>query len=154
TRTQTLQFEEQNRRIAGLNAQVETLLARERDLREMLLEAHDQLLKRDEEIALTLSSTQAQQPRTNNSAPLAGAAAGGKYLRYQQMVAQIRELVRSRIPDGGGVLVISKGDEELVRLDPCKGSHFPQREDGRYSGYYPADGAAALEHLKDLRRTG
>jgi 2-polyprenyl-3-methyl-5-hydroxy-6-metoxy-1,4-benzoquinol methylase/glycosyltransferase involved in cell wall biosynthesis len=152
----TPQADEQTRVITGLKVQVETLLMREKDLRDMLLEAHDQLLKRDEEISLTVASalSQTQPPPLQAGAPAAPAQAGGKYLAYQQVIHKIRELVRSRIPGGGNVLVVSKGDDDLLRLDPCQAAHFPQREDGRYAGYYPANGAAAVEHLQELQHRG
>jgi 2-polyprenyl-3-methyl-5-hydroxy-6-metoxy-1,4-benzoquinol methylase/glycosyltransferase involved in cell wall biosynthesis len=154
------QIEEQNLRIKGLKAQVETLFAREKDLRDMLLEAHDELLRRDEDIILTLGSSLAQPSAPsptgsgNSGAPQPGAAAGGKYLQYQQMVHTIRDVVRTRLPEGSKVLVISKGDDDLLQLEPCHGLHFPQRDDGRYAGYYPVNGAAALDHLNELRNKG
>jgi 2-polyprenyl-3-methyl-5-hydroxy-6-metoxy-1,4-benzoquinol methylase/glycosyltransferase involved in cell wall biosynthesis len=146
------------RKIAGLNTQVETLLTREKDLRDMLLEAHDQLLKRDEEIALTLASAlppvPAAPPTSVPPPPQPAPGAGGKYLQYQQLIQKIRELVRGRVAEGGSVLVVSKGDDDLLQLDPCRGSHFPQREDGRYAGYYPSDGEAAVDHLRELKKQG
>jgi glycosyltransferase involved in cell wall biosynthesis len=183
---QERESEAQVRRIAGLEAQIETLLAREKDLRDMLLEAHDQLLRRDEEIAMHLASAltktpvaaqapvappnrpgqqkgsrvvqtqpaQGQQPAPPPSAPAPQPAPtpGGKFLQYQGLIGKIRESVRQRIPEGGHVLVVSKGDDDLLRLEPCRGSHFPQREDGIYAGYYPADSNAAITHLKDLQK--
>jgi len=146
-RQRDLQIEEKNRQIAGLKVQAETLLAREKDLRDMLLEAHDQLLRRDEEIALTLAAT-----LPPGKAP--GPAAGGKYLQYQQVVQRTRDLVRRSVPGGSNVLIVSKGDDDLLRIDPCRGSHFPQREDGRYVGHHPANGLVALEHLKELQSRG
>jgi hypothetical protein len=134
---------------------VETLLNREKDLRDMLLEAHDQLLKRDEQIALTLASTLPQMlDQSRAVAPRTASVAGGKYLQYQQLIHKIRELVRTRVPQGGNALVISKGDDDLLQIDPCRGSHFPQNEDGRYAGYYPADGPAVVRHLEHLHRRG
>jgi hypothetical protein len=73
---------------------------------------------------------------------------------YQQLVQNIRDLVRASVPEGGLVLVLSRGDGELLQLDPCQGSHFPQQEDGTYSGYHPLDGAAAVQDLQQvLKRT-
>jgi len=155
--SRNLLAEEQERRIIGLQAQIETLLAREKDLRDMLLEAHDQLLKRDEEIALTLASALPQgpaQPQKPAAGSQSSAAAGGKYLQYQQLVQKIREVVRTSVPAGSEVLVISKGDDDLLQIPPCKGAHFPQRKDGRYTGYYPADGETAVDHLRELRNRG
>ena len=67
--------------------------------------------------------------------------------QYDETVRRVREMVRESVPAGALVLVISKGDEELVRLDGCAGAHFPQLQGGVYAGHYPADGRAALSEL-------
>jgi SAM-dependent methyltransferase len=73
---------------------------------------------------------------------------------YKQFIERIREIVRSCLPEGGNVLVLSKGDDDLIQIDPCRGYHFPQSEDGTYAGYSPVDGVAAVEHLKEVRKRG
>ena len=50
--------------------------------------------------------------------------------------------------------MVSKGDENLLRLGSRSGWHFPRLNDGRYAGYYPADGADAIEQLEELRERG
>jgi len=70
------------------------------------------------------------------------------------MVDQIHERVRATIPARATVLVVSKGDEELLRLEGCQGWHFPQDATGAYAGYYPAGDAAAIAHLAELRERG
>ena len=55
---------------------------------------------------------------------------------------------------GARILVVSKGDEALLRFPAQRGDHFPQAEDGRYANGYPADGAAAVAHLEKLRSAG
>jgi hypothetical protein len=52
------------------------------------------------------------------------------------------------------VLVVSKGDEELLNLGGRRAWHFPRREDGAYTGHYPADSAEAIAHLESLRHMG
>ena len=42
------------------------------------------------------------------------------------------------IPRNATVLVVSRGDEELLRIGPRRALHFPQDEFGRYAGYPPA----------------
>jgi 2-polyprenyl-3-methyl-5-hydroxy-6-metoxy-1,4-benzoquinol methylase/glycosyltransferase involved in cell wall biosynthesis len=149
--------DELKKRNGELSAQLNTLVAREKDLREMLFEAHDQLMRRDEEIASTLATV---LPRSQSPAPqpaltaLAPQTVPGKFLAYQQLVQKVRELVRNAVSDGGSVLVISKGDEELLKLDPCKGQHFPQAANGTYAGHYPADGGIAIQQLEQLRSSG
>lgn len=77
-----------------------------------------------------------------------------RYQRYRQGVAPIREIVCRNLPPGGTVLVVSKGDDELLRFEDRNAWHFPRGEDGRYAGYYPADSMAAVEHLEALRGAG
>jgi hypothetical protein len=63
-------------------------------------------------------------------------------------------IVQRTVPSGATVLIVSKGDDDLLRLDGRRGWHFPQTEDGTYAGHHPADGGAAIEHLEALRAKG
>jgi hypothetical protein len=67
---------------------------------------------------------------------------------------RVRLLVRSHVPAGRPVAVISKGDERLLRLDGRPATHFPSTPTGEYAGYYPADSAAVIAHLAEIRRRG
>jgi hypothetical protein len=62
--------------------------------------------------------------------------------------------VRMVLPRDATVVVISKGDEQLVALDVYRAWHFPQTEDGVYAGYYPVDSTTAIDHLEALRAKG
>jgi hypothetical protein len=73
---------------------------------------------------------------------------------YQQLIHEIREVVRMSVPLGARVLVISKGDGQLLRLEGRQGWHFPQTEEGRYAGHHPANSAEAIAHLEALRVKG
>jgi hypothetical protein len=73
---------------------------------------------------------------------------------YQQLVERIRELVRYTVPASATTVVVSRGDEQLLQLDGRPAWHFPSLPDGRYSGEYPADSAAAISHLNDLCAKG
>ena len=73
---------------------------------------------------------------------------------YRRLRERIRETVAARLPAGATVIVVSKGDEELVRLDGRTGWHFPQTDDGRYANVYPATGAEAVALLEGLRARG
>lgn len=78
---------------------------------------------------------------------------GGK-LGYRFQVENVRKAIHRVVPPGSVVLVASRGDRELVRLDERTGWHFPRTEDGRYAGHHPADSEEAVEHLEDLRLAG
>jgi glycosyltransferase involved in cell wall biosynthesis len=74
--------------------------------------------------------------------------------RYLDRVDRVRAQVRATVPEGSRVLVVSRGDEALLRLGRREGGHFPQSPTGLYAGHYPADGAAAAAHLEELREAG
>ena len=73
---------------------------------------------------------------------------------YQRLRLRIQETVARRLPSGATVIVVSKGDEELLRLNGQRGWHFPQADDGQYANMYPADSAGAISHLEKLRAKG
>lgn len=77
-----------------------------------------------------------------------------KNLQYQQLIHRIRDVVRTALPPDATIIVVSKGDDELLKLDGRCAWHFPQTEDGIYAGYYPADSGAAIAHLEALRSKG
>ncbi len=52
------------------------------------------------------------------------------------------------------LLFVSKGDEELVRLDGYRAWHFPRDESGVYAGHHPASSAEAIAHLRRLYAKG
>lgn len=73
---------------------------------------------------------------------------------YHELVERVRRCVRRTIPANGTVLVVSKGDDQLLALNGCSAWHFPQAEDGRYAGHHPAGSDEAICHLEALRRQG
>ncbi len=73
---------------------------------------------------------------------------------YQRQVTKIREVVLEVVPAGSRVLVISKGDPELLDVAGRVVEHFPQDSDGSYIGHYPAESADAIGHLETLHGTG
>src|SRR5207249_1123656 len=70
------------------------------------------------------------------------------------LVLRLRTAVSSHTPPGCTILVVSKGDDELLHVRGRRGWHFPQTEAGGYAGAYPASGAAAVAHLEALRARG
>jgi hypothetical protein len=75
-------------------------------------------------------------------------------LEYKQLLQRVRDVVRSSVPPGATVLVVSKGDDDLLELGGRPGWHFPRHEDGKYAGHYPSDSATTIAHLEDLRAEG
>jgi hypothetical protein len=87
-------------------------------------------------------------PRHTGASPRMSKSGGAPVYR------RLRRLVETVVPAGASVLVVSRGDDELVRLRGRDGRHFPQLDDGTWAGHYPADGEAALDHLLTLAAAG
>ena len=69
----------------------------------------------------------------------------------------LRERVHAaaaQLPSAAKILVVSKGDDALVKFPSRHGAHFPQATDGSYANLYPADSAEAIAHLEKLRAAG
>jgi hypothetical protein len=73
---------------------------------------------------------------------------------YEELAPRIAAQVEQLTPVGAIVLVVSKGDESLVRFDGRSGWHFPRASTGQYAGHHPLDGDWAVDHLEALRAAG
>jgi ABC-type multidrug transport system fused ATPase/permease subunit/GT2 family glycosyltransferase len=73
---------------------------------------------------------------------------------FEALVQRVSATVKSHVPDGAKVLVVSRGADELIRFGDREGWHFPQLEDGTYAGQHPADDAEAIAELERLRERG
>lgn len=73
---------------------------------------------------------------------------------YLALVGRVRRAVRDRVPRGGRVLVVGRGDEELLRLFGRTAGQFPQDAAGDFAGEYPADGPAAVAAVERLVAAG
>jgi hypothetical protein len=71
-----------------------------------------------------------------------------------QSVLRFREAIAKTVPAGATVLVVSKGEEQLLNLEGRRGWHFPQTSEGGYAGHYPADRTEALAQLEALKAKG
>jgi GT2 family glycosyltransferase len=89
----------------------------------------------------------------DEAAPVTGIEPSSS-LGYGGLVERVRGEVEEHVPAGAKVLVVSRGDRELVRLDEREAAHFPQDESGEYAGYHPADSEAAILELERLRGQG
>jgi len=73
---------------------------------------------------------------------------------YGAFVAAFREQVERSVPEGATVLVVSRGDSELLRLGRREARHFPGGAGGRYLGHHPRDDAEAISMLAAARAEG
>jgi GT2 family glycosyltransferase len=115
---------------------------------ESLDELRERLVRQGQDTASTLYGLQSMQGGEAVAASTAEAAG------YRGVVLRLRQLVQRRLPADTTVIVVSKGDEELLKLYGRRAWHFPQEPDGGYAGYHPRSGAAAIIHLEALRALG
>ena len=76
------------------------------------------------------------------------------FVGYSRLLVEVHVAVRTTVPRGRTVLVVSRGDEQFVRLEGRRGWHFPRHEDGRWGGFHPASSQDAISHLESLRSQG
>jgi polysaccharide pyruvyl transferase WcaK-like protein len=77
-----------------------------------------------------------------------------KEIGRREMVEAVRRAVNAAVPEDASVLVVSRGDDDLLQLSVRQAGHFPQTDDGMYAGHYPATSEAAITHLEELRARG
>jgi hypothetical protein len=136
---------------AALRQLSKRLVDRDEQLRELLLDAHEQLLQRDEDLTVALAR-QLELASPAETGDASSHALG--YPRYRQVIARVRELVDEAVPSDAVVAVASKGDDDLLDLGGRVTWHLPQTEDGVYLGRHPADGREAVDQLEYLRDRG
>jgi GT2 family glycosyltransferase len=91
---------------------------------------------------------------TDGSAAPAGGFAASRRLGYRRLVERFRAAVGECVPSGATVLVVSRGDRDLVELEGREGGHFPQDANGEYLGHHPHDSGEAVARLEALREQG
>jgi hypothetical protein len=72
----------------------------------------------------------------------------------REVVEEVRAWVARALPAGAHVLVVSRGDEDIVAFPDHRGAHYPQAAGGAYAGHHPADSADAIAQLEALRAAG
>jgi len=144
---------------SGLRALEARLASRDRGFEQVLATfaaGQERLLRRIDDLQESLYALQArpasQDAALGAEAPDATTAEDRR--RYGELVGRIRGLVRDRLPADASVLVVSRGDEEILRLFGRRSGHFPQAPTGVYAGHHPADAAAAVAHLEELAAAG
>ena len=83
-----------------------------------------------------------------------GAYVPAKQLRYTELKSELRNIVSEHVPRDAGLVVVSKGDEDLLRIHSGPAWHFPLAANGKYAGHYPADSAEAICKLDEVRAQG
>jgi GT2 family glycosyltransferase len=73
---------------------------------------------------------------------------------YERMVERVRDTVERYLPPDATLLMVGKGDDDLLALGHRTAHQFPQDGDGEFAGYYPPDGQSAAIHLQELVAQG
>ena len=118
-------------------------------LGDLLAPSHASLLERDDQLQEALAALQeALGQRLDDAfAPHPGPA-------YRGLVRRVLTAVAQAVPTTATVLVVSRGDPDLLELGDRQARHFPGDDRGRWAGFHPADSAAALAHLREQQRAG
>src|SRR5207245_343820 len=103
---------DQAEQLEALTGNVKILSSREKELRSLLLDAHDQLIRRDDELQTFVYQFQnsvpgLQQNATSNASSESSVAKN--YISYQQLINRIREVVDANLPPDVTIIVVSKG---------------------------------------------
>jgi ubiquinone/menaquinone biosynthesis C-methylase UbiE len=72
----------------------------------------------------------------------------------RELVEHVRASAGTVLPEDARVLVVSRGDDDLLDLGGAHGSHFPQVDGGVYAGHHPGSGAEAVAQLEEVRARG
>ncbi len=73
---------------------------------------------------------------------------------YADLTRRIRSVVAQALPPSATVLVVSKGDDELLKFGGQPARHFPSAPDGTWAGHHPADSREAVALLEEMRQQG
>jgi hypothetical protein len=73
---------------------------------------------------------------------------------YHELVRRVSRIVSGLVEPDASVLVVSRGDPNLLELSTGHAAHFPQSPDGGFAGFYPRDDEGAVAHLSELRDAG
>jgi glycosyltransferase involved in cell wall biosynthesis len=74
--------------------------------------------------------------------------------KYEQLKMQLSGIVEALVPRSARLLVVSRGDDELLNLSGARAWHFPLQLDYVYSGYHPKHSEEAIEQLEFGRKQG
>ena len=120
--------------------------------REYVLSSHDE--SRVKQDFLAIVDEVMSRPAINLSLSSAMRHGQRRHQAYQRTIAAVRQTVTRVTEPGEVVLVVTKGDDELLALTGRTPKHFPQAADGRWAGFHPEDSQDAVRLLEDQRKQG
>jgi hypothetical protein len=106
-------------------------------------------------LARVLRKVARQQAKSGaNSSPAPAGHSPMNRQEYGKLIARVRDVVRDTLSKDATIIVVSKGDDDLLKLEGRRAWHFMQTEDGRYRGSHPAGSDEAIAELEKLRSRG
>jgi glycosyltransferase involved in cell wall biosynthesis len=120
--------------------------------RRYVLDAHDEAAVRQDFLAIV--SEVISQPASDHSRSPAWRHGQRRRQAYLRTLDSVTQSVASVTEPGEVVLVVSKGDDELLAFDGRIPRHFPEAADGRWAGFHPKDSNDAIRLLEEQRRRG
>jgi len=136
------------RRLDAIRARIAATPADDTHSRVLLVLAHEVLRRRGlDRLAAAPPADPTAEEAEEHAFVTVGWHPSERPGRYRDLVDRIRAFVARAVPPHARVLVVSKGDEQLLRLGGRTAEHFPQSPDGGYAGHHPADGWAVLAEL-------
>jgi GT2 family glycosyltransferase len=115
--------------------------------------SHEDLWSAIDEIRELLHA-QTESGGKTSDALVARGRARAQRSEYRRLRRELRGVLAEALPESSRVAVVSKGDDEMIRLPGFVAEHFPRALGGGYAGFYPQDGTAAIAHLEWVRSTG
>jgi GT2 family glycosyltransferase len=73
---------------------------------------------------------------------------------YRALSERVRQAAVVEVPEGSTLLVVSRGDDELLRVDGRRAWHFPRDDEGEYAGHHPGSSDEAIALLESERAAG
>ncbi len=73
---------------------------------------------------------------------------------YRALIERVRDCIAHHVPHGSVVLIASRGDDALLRIEGYRAWHFPRNDSGLYAGHHPANSVEAIAHLRHLYSRG
>lgn len=140
--------------IRGLDARLAACERRQDDALAAIAQATEALQTRDDDTQAAIYDLQAAVEPLRMAATGAAAEEIAARVEYVGLVARVRGIVRDRVSRQARVLVVGRGDDQLLRLFGRKAGHFPQDAHGDFAGEYPPDGASAVAALERLVAAG
>lgn len=144
------------RELAARDAEISALRETLDRFYDHVVHSNHQLQARLRDLEAQVAALEAERAAQGRIAPSASVptSPANKAIAYRKLITRIRRVASEALPANATVLVISRGDEAFLKLGGRQGRHFPQRQDGVYAGYYPAESAEAIAHLETLRAQG